>query len=92
MKIPRLFANLTLISALTLTGFSALISTGCSSIETRDVSTPEGAYQSAEDFEKDERYEEAIAKYTDVKNKFPYSRFATLADLKIADIQFKQEN
>jgi outer membrane protein assembly factor BamD len=91
MKIPRLLANLSLVSALALSSLS-LLSVGCSSIETRDASTPEGAYQTAEDFEKDERYEEAIAKYTDVKNKFPYSRFATQADLKIADIQFKQEN
>jgi len=67
------------------------LSNGCSSIETRDVSTPEGAFKSAEDFEKDERFEEAIAKYQDVKNKFPYSRFAADAELKIADLQFKRE-
>jgi outer membrane protein assembly factor BamD len=69
----------------------ANLTSGCSSIENRDTSTPEGAFKAAEDFEKDERYEEAIAKYTDVKNKFPYSRFAADAELKIADLQFKRE-
>ena len=96
MKFLRLLAILrSSFLALTLLigfGFVAQLSTGCSSIETRDTSTPEGAFKSAEDFEKDERYEEAISKYSDVKNKFPYSRFAADAELKIADLQFKRES
>jgi outer membrane protein assembly factor BamD len=54
--------------------------------------TPEGAFSIAEEFDKDERYEEAVRRYTEVKNKFPYSNFATKAELAIADVYFKQES
>lgn len=63
----------------------------CTSTEKFDTSTPEGAFKQAEEMEKDERYEEAVAKYTDVKNKFPYSKLATQAELRIADVQYKRE-
>lgn len=86
MKFLRLFAVLQLFLII------AAFSHGCSSIQERDTSTPEGAFKNAEDYEKDERYEEAIQKYTDVKNKFPYSRFAADAELKIADLHFKRES
>ncbi len=66
-------------------------SMGCSSADKIDATTPEGAYKLAEDYEKDERFEESVQKYTDVKNKHPYSRFATLAEMRIADVQFKRE-
>lgn len=65
---------------------------GCSSAEKFDSSTPEGAFKQAEEFEKDERYEEAVAKYSDVKNKFPYSKLAPQAELKIADVNYKRES
>jgi outer membrane protein assembly factor BamD len=65
---------------------------GCASAEKIDPTTPEGAYKLAEQYEKDERFEEAVAKYSDVKNKHPYSRFAILAELKIADVQFLRES
>ncbi len=63
----------------------------CSSADKIDTSTPEGAFKLAEEFEKDERYDEAIQKFQDIKNKNPYSRFAALSELKIADLQFKRE-
>lgn len=69
-----------------------VFSLGCSSSEKFDTSTPEGAFQAAEALEKDERYEEAIPRFQEVKNKHPYSRFATEAELKIADIHFASEN
>jgi len=65
---------------------------GCSSADKYDTSTPDGAFKQAEELEKDERYEEAVAKFIDVKNKFPYSKLAPQAELKIADIQFKRES
>lgn len=71
--------------------FVAFTLSGCSSVEKYDTSTPEGAFKLAEEYENDERYEESVAKYTDVKNKYPYSRFAVQAELKIADVQFKRE-
>lgn len=64
---------------------------GCSSLDKKDANTPEGAFALAEEFEKDERYEEAVAKYTDVKNKFPYSKLAVQSELKIADVNYKRE-
>ncbi len=93
MKFLRSAARLSLSAALFATSLapSLLVTSGCSSVETRDQSTPEGAFKSAEDYEKDERYEEAIQKYSDVKNKFPYSRLASDAELRIADLQFKRE-
>jgi outer membrane protein assembly factor BamD len=79
---------LRLLGILTLT-FQVLA--GCSSGEKFDLSTPEGAFKQAESFEKDERYEEAITKFSDVKNRFPYSKLALQAELQIADIHYKRE-
>lgn len=68
-----------------------LFVSGCSSIE-KNSSTPEGAFVIAEEYDQGERYEEAIRRYTEVKNKFPYSNFATKAELAIADVYYKQES
>ena len=68
-----------------------LFVSGCSSIE-KNSDTPEGAFAIAEDYDKGERYEEAIRRYTDVKNKYPYSNYATRAELAIADVYYKQES
>lgn len=64
---------------------------GCSSLD-KNSDTPEGAFAIAEEYDKNERFEEAIRRYTEVKNKFPYSNFATKAELAIADVYFKQES
>jgi outer membrane protein assembly factor BamD len=64
---------------------------GCSSGD-KKADTPEGAYQLAQEFDKDERYEEAIKRYQDIKNKFPYSKYATMSELAVADAYFKQES
>ena len=64
----------------------------CSSGDLKDSSTPEGAYKIAEEYEKDERFEETIQKFREVQNKHPYSRFAVMAKLKIADINYTREN
>ncbi|UOF00293.1 outer membrane protein assembly factor BamD [Bdellovibrio reynosensis] len=68
-----------------------LLVSGCSTTE-KNSNTPEGAFAIAEEFDQGERYEEAIRRYTEVKNKFPYSNFATKAELAIADVYFKQES
>jgi outer membrane protein assembly factor BamD len=70
---------------------SFLFFNACSSGPKRDSNTPKGAYLEAQDLDKDERYEEALQKYADVKNRFPYSRYAVLAELAIADVQYKKE-
>ena len=61
-------------------------------MEEIDTSTVAGQYKLAEQFEDNERYQEAIIRFTEIKNKYPYSRFATMAELKVADIQFKRES
>ncbi len=71
--------------------FFLSIFAACTTSEKVDTSTPDGAFKQAEQWEKDERYEEAIAKFTEVKNKYPYSRLATQAELKIADVHYKRE-
>ena len=71
--------------------FSLLIS-ACSSIDKYDTSTPQGAFQVAEKYAEAERYEEAISRYSEVRAKFPYSKYASEAELRIADIQYKRES
>lgn len=89
MKIPSKLKDLT---GFAMVAISALILTACASTEQVDSTTAEGAYKVAERYEKDERFEESIIKYTEVKNKHPYSRFALMAELKIADVQFLRES
>lgn len=54
--------------------------------------TAEEAFAIAAEYDKDERFDEAIRHYQDVKNRFPYSKLATQAELAIADAYFKQES
>lgn len=77
---------------LSLLFFSYFLQTGCSSTPGNyDPNSVEGMYKYAEELESDERYEEAINKYSELKNKFPYSHYATDSELRIADIHFKKE-
>ena len=62
----------------------------CSSTD-KNSETPEGVYAIAQQFEKDDRFDEAIRRYQEVKNKFPYSNWATKAELAIADVHYKDE-
>lgn len=65
---------------------------GCSSADKINTNTAEGSYALAQKYEKDERYEEAINLYTDVKNKYPYSSLAVDSELKIGDVEYEREN
>lgn len=65
---------------------------GCASMQTPDTSTAEGAFALGERFQKDERFEDAITQFNAVKNKHPYSKLATEAELRIADIHFERED
>lgn len=73
-----------------LVSFVTLI--GCSSNPVVDSGTPERMFAVGEKYEKDERYDEALAQFAQIKNKHPYSNLATEAELKIADIHFKRED
>jgi outer membrane protein assembly factor BamD len=65
---------------------------GCSSMKEQESATAEGAFKLAEKYQKDERFEDAILQYKQVKNKHPYSKLATEAELRIADIHFERED
>lgn len=71
--------------------FFSLWFIGCSSTDLQDSKTAEGAFKLGQEYEDAERYEEAISKFTEVKNKHPYSKYAIEAKLHIADIHFKRE-
>jgi len=68
------------------------LGTGCSSIPDYDQSLPDGVFKTAEALQKEERFEEALKKYAEVKNKFPYNSLATEAELRIADIHYERES
>ncbi len=70
---------------------SFVLASGCSSTGTLDTNTPEGAFKLGQKYEKDERYEEALAQYSIVKNKHPYSKLATESELQIAEIYYTRE-
>ena len=92
LRVMLIILSLNSAFAMLVTGAMLGTLSGCSSAEKIDTSTPEGAFKLAEEFEKDERYEEAIQKFADIKNKNPYSRFAAMSELKIADLQYKRES
>ena len=68
-----------------------LVISACSSKDKFDTSSAEGAYQWAEKLEENSRFDEAIAQYSQVKNKHPYTKFAADSELKIADIHYSRE-
>lgn len=57
-----------------------------------NLNTPEGLFKAAKNFEQNERYESAIAKYSELKNKFPLSSLAIEAELSVADLNYKKES
>lgn len=73
-----------------LTTLSATIGmlAACSSLD-RKLDTPEEVYKYAQELDSADRYQAAIQRYTEVKNKFPYSSYAVLSELAIADAQYK---
>ena len=62
----------------------------CSSSD-KNSETPEGIFSIAQEYENDDRFDEAIRRYQEVKNKFPYSHWATKAEIAIADVHYKDE-
>lgn len=74
------------------TAAAGLINLSACSTMDLNPDTAEKTFALAQEFEKSDRYEEAIKRYQDVKNKFPYSKLAVDAELAIADVHFKQES
>lgn len=54
--------------------------------------TPDALFKRAQHLEEDERFEEAISKYDELRNRFPYSKLSTQAELQIAGIHYKRED
>jgi len=86
-----MFKKSTLVALILIPLFSMFLGS-CSSEPESKSDDVEKQFKVAEDYDKDERYEEAIRRYQDIKNKFPYSKFAILSELAIADAYFKQES
>lgn len=70
----------------------ALFLSRCASTPSYDTSTAEGAYNAALEYAKAHRYEEAIDLLRQVKTKYPYSSFASKAELKIADLHYENNS
>lgn len=70
---------------------AVLAFSGCSSAP-YSKEDPSAVYQDAMDDVENDRYILALDKFRTVKNKFPYSKFSTLSELKIADVYFLQES
>ena len=65
--------------------------TGCAG-KTVNEGDPASLYQDAEDEIKSDHYQIAVEKLRTIKNKFPYSKYALDAQLRIADVLFMQES
>jgi len=65
---------------------------GCATSDKANSNTAKDAFEYAKSLEKNGRYEEAIAQYTEVKNKYSYNKLALDAELRVADIQFERKN
>ncbi|OFZ70323.1 MAG: hypothetical protein A3K03_03900 [Bdellovibrionales bacterium RIFOXYD1_FULL_44_7] len=57
-----------------------------------DENDPAALYKEAEEEIEDEHYQMALDKFRTVKNKFPYSKYAIDAQMRIADVYFLQES
>jgi len=71
--------------------FALLLMTSCTTPE-KSSDNPEQAFSQAEEYEKAATYEQAIKKYQEVKNKFPYSQYAVKAELAVANVYYKSES
>lgn len=87
MNAKMTFKMLKLLFIFILSGFF----TACSGTD-RKLDTPEELFAYAQELDAADRYQAAIQRYTEVKNKFPYSSYATLAELAVADAQFKNQD
>jgi outer membrane protein assembly factor BamD len=70
-----------------------LSSYSCSSIESiQGADKAETYFLRGEAYLKDSMYEQALEKFSLVKNKFPYSKYAIEAELRIADTHYQKES
>lgn len=78
------------IMILLLVSAPAFLFVGCSTSKINE-SDPASMYKDAEEDISNDHYQIAIEKLKTIKNRFPYSKYAVDAQLKIADVYFRQE-
>lgn len=67
------------------------ISAGCSGVTIDNDSPPEVQYAEGERLLNKDRFLEAVERFRILKSRYPYSKYAALATLKIGDTHFKDE-
>lgn len=72
--------------------FSAIVSVRCVTEPKVNMNSAEGLFTLAEFYQKQDRFDEAIAQYKAVSNKFPYSKLSLDADLQVADCYYKKHD
>lgn len=76
-----------LIAALTV----QILVSGCSSVIIDNDSPPEAQYNEGERLLKKDRIIEAVERFRILKSRYPYSKYAALASVKIGDAHFQEE-
>lgn len=69
----------------------ALLVTACSAVTIDNDSPPETQYAEGERLLEKERYIEAVERFRILKSRYPYSKYAALASLRIGDAHFQEE-
>lgn len=69
----------------------ALATIGCANVAIRQGDAPEDYYRAAQTNFERKNYPEAAIQYTQLKIKFPYSKYGTLAELRLADVKYAEE-
>lgn len=95
---PLCFSRSVVPVVLALAALLSSVGTGCSAFQTNLQDTQVDYQETArQNFDKGEermvaeQYNEAIKFFDYVKNKFPYSKYAVLAELRVADAHFARE-
>lgn len=86
-RVPKLTTALRLLSAYLLISFVA----GCSAVTIDNDSPPETQFAEGERLLNKERFIEAVERFRILKSRYPYSKYAALASLRIGDSHFKEE-
>lgn len=72
--------------------FLVLTLAGCSHHTISNDSPPETQYAEGERLLKKERYLEAVERFRVIRSRYPYSKYAAMASLKIGDAHFAEES
>jgi outer membrane protein assembly factor BamD len=65
--------------------------TGCAYFQSQRVESAEELASKGMEYFEDEDYEDALQTFTALKERYPYSRYAILAELKVADAHFHRQ-